>query len=240
MSALVGPSQLSPCSSTGVTGGLCFHGHPIQRVSPRPADFALKGTRGGPHAALDLQTVEESAVRRRCQFSPSPVGLHGETPERSTVSSTELTEAQLLALRDLAAFYRAVIGTESQEHPLLSLWDAFDDPVEVLAELIAKHKDVFEQQPEDINLFELRDPEHLRNSTFDELSLMLQQEVEWASQIHSPNGLPVCGYETGQNADRLFSLVARAAQLVAEADNDPGAFPGPLFHEHPYIVFLRG
>lgn len=151
-----------------------------------------------------------------------------------------LNAAQLAALRDLAAFYRAVVATEHQDHPLISLWDAFDDPVAELRQIIARHREAFALPFDSADIFADRDDETLRTSSFETLARLLKGEIEWAAEIHDPKGFQVCGFETAQNADRLFSIVARAAQMTAEADDDPDAFPPTIFHDHPFIIFLRG
>lgn len=152
------------------------------------------------------------------------------------------TEPQLQALRDLASFYRATVAAaaDPENHPLISIWDAFEDPVAELQGIVARHPPLQRPQDDDDSVFDLREQELLANADFDTLAQLLAHELDWAIEIHSDNGLPVCGFETGNNADRLFSITARAAQLVAEADGDEGAEPETIFHDHPYTIFVRG
>jgi hypothetical protein len=152
------------------------------------------------------------------------------------------TEPQLLALRELAAFYRAVTDAEADpdDHPLISIWDAFEDPITELRQIVAKHPVLQQASSAEESVFDLRDQELLVNANFDTLVRLLSHELEWAIGIHSDNGLPVCGFETGNNADRLYSITARAAQMLAEAEGDSAAHPDSIFHDHPYTVFIRG
>lgn len=153
------------------------------------------------------------------------------------------TTPELQALRDLAAFYRAVVAAapDPSEHPLISIWDAFEDPIAELQAIVTKNTvlQIQDEPGEDDSFFEQReDPGLLANADFDTLAHLFHHELDWAITIHSDNGLPVCGFETGNNADRLFSITARAAQLVAQADGEQANAPATIFHEHPFTIFL--
>lgn len=143
------------------------------------------------------------------------------TPRPPGEPSNLSADSQLLALRDLANFYRAVTAAEADpdDHLLFSIWDAFDDPVAELQRIVKKYPVLQRASSDEESVFDLRDQALLATADFDTLAKLLNHELDWAIETHSDNGLPVCGFETGNNANQLFSITARAALLAAEADS---------------------